>query len=149
MTTTAESLPVPSDSFGHSVVHRWPAALGVVAAVVFFGDRPESIISFAWVLAGMPVAYLLFGVARGELRGRRALVVQVAGLLAFAAVVAAVLAIGGDLGRYLLAAGWLAHGVWDVVHHRSGRVVPRQWAEWCGVVDILGAAAIAFLPAAG
>jgi hypothetical protein len=43
-------------------------------------------------------------------------------------------------------AGPMAHGVCDLVHCRLDRVVPRPWAEWCGVVDILGAAAILFLP---
>ena len=42
-----------------------------------------------------------------------------------------------ELGRYLVAAGWFLHGVWDLVHLRLDKVVARSYAEWCGVVDIL------------
>lgn len=42
-----------------------------------------------------------------------------------------------DVGRYVVAAGWFLHGVWDTVHLRLDRVVSRSYAEFCGVFDIL------------
>ncbi len=51
-----------------------------------------------------------------------------------------------DAARYVLAVGWLGHGLWDLVHFRSRRVVPWQWAEWCAVVDVAGGAAFLLLP---
>jgi hypothetical protein len=51
-----------------------------------------------------------------------------------------------ELGRYLLAAGWLGHGVWDYAHFRADKVVSRSFAEWCAVFDVLRAAAFVFLP---
>ncbi|GAB3819170.1 hypothetical protein [Micromonospora zhanjiangensis] len=48
--------------------------------------------------------------------------------------------------RDLVAAGWFGHAVWDAAHHRARRVVPRGYAQWCGVVDLLGTAAILLLP---
>ena len=89
----------------------------------------------------MPVAYLLFGWVRGELADPRQLAVQLAGLAGYSAFAFAAVVLGGSVGRYVLAAGWLGHAAWDLWHHRTGRVVPRAWAEWCFVVDILGAAA--------
>ena len=47
-----------------------------------------------------------------------------------------------DAARYVLAAGWLAHATWDVVHHRLGRVVPHWYAETCLVADLTIATAL-------
>ncbi len=45
---------------------RWPTAVALVFSLLVFGDgRPESLSGFAVVLIGMPVAYLVFGAARG------------------------------------------------------------------------------------
>jgi hypothetical protein len=49
-----------------------------------------------------------------------------------------------DLGRYLVAAGWFLHGIWDFVHLRADKVVARSYAEWCGVVDVLIAVELVF-----
>ena len=50
------------------------------------------------------------------------------------------LTVAPEVARYVLAAGWLAHGVWDLVHLRRHAVVSRFYAQWCGVVDIVMAA---------
>lgn len=55
------------------------------------------------------------------------------------------LAIDPDLGRYLVAAGWFLHGLWDFVYLRLDKVVARSYAEWCGVFDILVAAQLVLL----
>jgi hypothetical protein len=38
---------------------------------------------------------------------------------------------------WLVAAGWLTHAAWDVVHLRRDAVIARSFAEWCAVVDVL------------
>ncbi|GIJ25066.1 hypothetical protein Vqi01_02280 [Micromonospora qiuiae] len=45
--------------------------------------------------------------------------------------------LGGAVGQWLVALGWLVHSGWDWWHHRTGRVVPRAYAEWCGVIDVV------------
>ncbi|MBF6341479.1 hypothetical protein IU450_37205 [Nocardia abscessus] len=128
------------------VKSRWPTLAAVVAVVVFFADGASELRPFTVLLPVMAVFYLLFGAFRGDLWHRGEFALQVAGLAAFSGIALAVSTADESLGRYLLAGGWLAHGVWDFVHHRRNRVVPKAWSEWCGVVDVLGAAAIVFLP---
>ena len=66
-------------------------------------------------------------------------------MIGFGALVLAALVVEPDLGRYLVAAGWFLHGLWDFVHLRRNAVVSRSYAEWCGVVDVLIAAQLVFL----
>ncbi|MFI6411573.1 hypothetical protein [Streptomyces sp. NPDC050585] len=129
----------------HALTRRWPTFLALALALVTFVDGVPPLAFLAALLVAMPVCYLVFGAFRGELRDRRTLAVQVAGLAGFGALAALALAADARWGLYVAAAGWFAHGVWDLVHHRSGRVVPRAWSEWCGVVDVSGALAILVL----
>jgi hypothetical protein len=55
------------------------------------------------------------------------------------------LAVDPDVGRYVVAAAWLLHGVWDLVYFRLDTVVARSYAEFCGVVDVLVAAALVLM----
>ena len=41
------------------------------------------------------------------------------------------------VGRYVVAAGWFAHGLWDLAHLRADAGVARSGAEWCAVIDVL------------
>ena len=79
--------------------------------------------------------YLLWGLLRrrpGDERWRRWQVVAVAGF----GMVTAVAVVSPDPRRNtLLAAGWLLHAAWDVVHFRADRIVPRWWSLWCVVLD--------------
>ena len=61
---------------------------------------------------------------------------QLAGLVAYLALAVTALSVGGELSWWLVAAGWLAHAGWDVVHHRRNAVVWRAYAEWCAVYDV-------------
>jgi hypothetical protein len=45
-------------------------------------------------------------------------------MLGFGALALAGLVVDPDLGRYLVAAGWFLHGVWDFVHFKLDRVWP-------------------------
>jgi hypothetical protein len=68
-------------------------------------------------------------------------------------IVGAVAAIGlisnTVVGAYLVAAGLLAHAVWDVHHHRVNKVVTRSLAEFCFVLDTLLALAIVIVTVRG
>ncbi|XVQ15104.1 hypothetical protein ACQP1W_22005 [Spirillospora sp. CA-255316] len=70
--------------------------------------------------------------------------IQAIGMAGFAALAVTGLAVDPDLGRYVVAAGWFCHGVWDYVHLKLDKVVSRSFAEWCGLFDILIAAMLIF-----
>ncbi|MFI6520574.1 hypothetical protein ACIBF1_33830 [Spirillospora sp. NPDC050679] len=99
-----------------------------------------------WMLPVLALIYLAFGAIRGELRARGVLSAQVAALAVLTALALVSLAVSPDVGRYLVAAGWLAHAVWDAVHHRSGKVVPRFYALFCVVADVVVAAVLILAP---
>ncbi|OEJ23651.1 hypothetical protein AR457_03225 [Streptomyces agglomeratus] len=126
--------------------HRWPTWVALALVGVTFGDGEPPLGFLAGLLVFMPLCYLAFGAFRGEFGGesgrRGLLALQLAGLLGFAGLAAVALSTGEPAARWVVAAGWLAHAVWDFVHHRTGRVVPRAWSEWCCVVDLLGAVGI-------
>ena len=66
----------------------------------------------------------------------------------FGALALTGLVLDPDVGRYLVAAGWFLHGVWDFAHLRMRRldgVVAPTFAEWCGVVDVVVAVELLFL----
>jgi hypothetical protein len=56
------------------------------------------------------------------------------------------LSVEPDLARYLVAAGWFAHGVWDWAHLAKDRVVSRSFAEWCRALDVMIATALIVVP---
>jgi hypothetical protein len=87
---------------------------------------------------------LVWGAVDGRLRRPDPFRVQALGMLGFGALALAGLVVDPDLGRYLVAAGWFLHGVWDFVHIKLDRVVARSFAEWCGVVDVVIAAELVF-----
>lgn len=106
-------------------------ALGVVIVADGAGDWT----GFGWGLVACALAYLVFGLARGELRRPEVLWTQLAGVVGFGAVAAVALLVDPDVGRYLVAAGWLAHAGWDLAHFRANLVVPTWYALACAVVD--------------
>lgn len=130
---------------------RWPTVLGACAAAVSAGATAHvsqalhlAVSAWAVLLAG--VVYLSWGSARGELQRPRMLGVQTAGVLAFGGLAVLALSVDPDLGRYVLAGGWLGHAAWDVFHHRADCVVPRWYAEMCLTADLLLAGALIFAP---
>jgi hypothetical protein len=104
-------------------------------------DRVEPSVALLAVALGAVV----WGTAHGRQR-QGLFLVQVAGMVAFGAVAVGGTAIDADLGRYLVAAGWFAHGLWDFAHLRADVVVTRSFAEWCCVVDVLIAAQLVLVP---
>jgi hypothetical protein len=120
----------------------WPAIM--VGFALIIGLRLLDVISPAAVLAALALIVLIWGAVDGQLRRPDPLRVQALGMVGFG-----VLALGGlianpDLGRWLVAAGFLLHGVWDFVYFRLDRVVARSHAEWCAVLDVIIAAELAF-----
>jgi hypothetical protein len=115
-----------------------------VASVAAMALVPEAARPWggAWWLLTAAVVYLSWGTARGELGQRRWLTAQTAGTLAFGAVAIAVVAVDLSSAAYVMAAGWLTHALWDVVHHRADKVVPRWYAEACLATDLTVAASL-------
>lgn len=114
----------------------------MVLASVADGE-PQPVDTFAWLMLALPMAYLLFGTARKELRPPSVLMLQLGALAFYVALTAIALSLEDGTARYVVGAGWIVHAGWDAVHHWTNRVVPRAYAEWCAVVDVsLGVAVI-------
>ncbi|AGZ41810.1 hypothetical protein [Actinoplanes friuliensis] len=113
---------------------RWPTVLAVLMTIDVIVE-PQSMAP--WTLLVLAFAYVAIGAVRGTLRPRRTLVVQVAALVAYLVLLAAALTAGPVLSVVLVGSGWLAHAGWDLWHHRHNAVVPRAFAEWCGVLDAI------------
>jgi hypothetical protein len=124
---------------------RWTWGVLVGSIVLYtalrFADRVEP----AFVLLALGLAAVAWGAIRGRFR-QPSFLLQVAGLVAWAAIALAALVLAPEMARYVVAAGWFAHGLWDLAHHRADAGVTRSAAEWCGVVDVLIAAQLVVLP---
>ena len=152
MTTTITPPAVPTTESriaraSTALSRRWPTGVGIAVAAVSvaaMAAMPALIRPWvgAWCVLTAAVIYLTWGTARGDLGERRWLTAQTAGVLVFGAVAIAVVASDLASARYVLAAGWLAHALWDIVHHRADRVVPRWYAETCLVTDLTVAAVL-------
>ena len=115
---------------------RWTWGVLVVGIVLYVGVRAADRVEPALVLLAVGLAAVVWGAVRGRL-GRPSFLLQVAGLVVWAALTLAALLLAPDAARYIVAAGWFAHGLWDFAHHRADAGVSRSAAEWCGVVDVL------------
>lgn len=121
----------------------WPV-VGALAAVVVVAGLVD-VVPVSTLLVGIALVLLVVGTVRGTPHGRGVFGAQAAGMLVFGALALAGLAVDPDLGRYIVAGGWLAHGLWDVVHLKRDKVVSRSYAECCGVLDVVIAAGLLFL----
>ncbi|MPY62965.1 hypothetical protein FNH08_39175 [Streptomyces spongiae] len=124
----------------------WPV-LGA-GVVVTLALQAQDALSPPHVLVGVALAVLLWGTVRGAPHGRVTWGIQAAGALVFGALALTGLAVDPEVGRWLVAAGWFLHGVWDFAHLLLARlrgIVSRAFAEWCAVVDVLVAVELVFL----
>lgn len=124
----------------------WPVLGGGLALV--FGLQALDLVSPAGVMVGMALGVLLWGMLRGAPHGREGLWLQAAGVLAFGALAVTGLLLDPDVGRWLVAAGWFFHGLWDLAHltlERLKGIVAPSFAEWCAVVDVLVGVQLVFL----
>ncbi|MCO1660989.1 hypothetical protein [Pseudonocardia humida] len=135
-----------------SLARWWPALIGVAGGVIALltiepwnrTDPPTLL------LPGLAMAYLVFGAVRGQFRRPGVLRLEIIGLVVFGGCgVLAVLVIP-QAGQYVAGLAWIGHAAWDVAHHRdlshhhAVGVVPRGYAEFCIVLDLLiGASLIA------
>lgn len=121
----------------------WPILL--VALPAFAGLQLQTFVDPSIVLLAITLAGAIWGSAHG--RHREAdFRLQLVGMVLFGA-----LAVGGqlvdpDLARYLVALGWIGHGVWDIVHLIRDKVVARSFAEWCAVVDFAVGGSLLLVP---
>ncbi|WP_062436875.1 hypothetical protein [Herbidospora daliensis] len=120
----------------------WPLLVAGIALVVVL--RALDLVAPAAVFSALALIVLLWSVVDGHLFRSGTLQVQALGMLAFGALGLIGLAVHPDLARYLVAAGWFFHGVWDFVHLRRDKVVARSFAEWCGVIDVVIAIELIF-----
>ncbi|MGP3960265.1 hypothetical protein ACTWPT_30075 [Nonomuraea sp. 3N208] len=121
----------------------WPL-LGV-GMVIIVGARLLDLVAPSTVLLALALVVLVWGVIDGHLRRPGEFRIQAIGMIGFGALALAGLVVDPEAGRYVVAAGWLLHGVWDFVHLRRGKVVARSYAEWCGVLDVLIGLELIFL----
>jgi hypothetical protein len=121
---------------------RWPTALALLCTVDLI-IRPQAF--SPWTLLILAFAYLTIGTVRRTLHPRAALIRQLAAMAAYLLLILISLLAGGVLSVYLVGAGWLVHSAWDYWHHRRDEVVPRAFAEWCGVLDaVIGITVITY-----
>lgn len=112
----------------------WPTL--VVLLVAFAGLRALDVIPPAAVFGTISLLVLMWGAVDGQLLRSGEFQVQALGLAGFGALSLIGLIIEPDAGRYLVATGWVLHGVWDVVYILRDKVVARTWALWCAVIDV-------------
>ena len=112
----------------------------VVGVAVSSGLQALFSIDLPVILLAAALAATIWGGAHGRFGDGSYFTLQVLGMLAFSAVAFVAMTVDPTASRFVVAAGWLAHGVWDFVHLRRNRVVARSYAEWCGVLDVLLAA---------
>jgi hypothetical protein len=119
----------------------WPLLGVAFALIIGLRALDVPVAAVAVPLAAAALAWSAIGHAPhpGTVR------VQALGVAGFVALGLAALAVDPDLGLYLVAAGWLFHGVWDFVHLKLNRAVARSYAEWCGVLDVLTAGQLLLL----
>jgi hypothetical protein len=121
----------------------WPV-FGVLIGL-FVLLRPQDHVEPAVVLLAAALGATIWGAGHGRHR-EHDFRVQLAGMAGFVAVALAGLALHPDLGRYLVAAGMLGHGIWDWVHLAKDRTVSRSYAEWCGALDVAVAVGLVVAP---
>jgi hypothetical protein len=125
----------------------WVVLLAGVVLVLFFSSISENdreLVTVVFLLAAAVLVVL--GVARGQLRKPSGLPLQAAGLVAFGSIaVVALFFVEPSIGGKLVAIALFGHATWDAYHYARNRVVPRSYAEWCAVIDLLMGAAILFM----
>ncbi|MGG3624975.1 hypothetical protein ABES25_15610 [Bacillus gobiensis] len=115
--------------------HRWASIVAVVAFAVVW---PVNIKGMANILIIITFIYPVLGIFRGQLRKSGIIVFQTVAVICFLVVSLLILNVNEELARYLATFGMLAHGFWDYYHHRTdSKVVPKAYAEFCCILDVL------------
>ena len=132
----------------------WPVFFGAsailtVAKVLLAGETGAAADAPTWVLLGVAVLVLIYGLLRGAARPPEGLPLQAIAMAAFGTIAAIAVLVNDTLGGYLVAAGLFGHAAWDVYHHRINKVVVRSMAEFCFVLDTLLAVIIVIVTVRG
>lgn len=122
---------------GIQLLKRWPSLVALAMAAT---GLPASTDPMSFILILIALVYPIAGAIRGHLRGVRTILIQAAALLFFSIIALVSLYVDRETGLILLAAGYIGHAVWDLVHFRSNKIVWRWYAEWCTVLDFFIAA---------
>ena len=105
----------------------WPVAIGLFVVVTLAKVLDFPVLP---VLLGITSIFTIWAlVARQWFQAVVAVLFGAAGLLGTVAEI--------SIGAVLVAAGLIAHALWDAWHLRTGKVVTGSYAEWCGVVDVI------------
>ncbi|WP_019202536.1 hypothetical protein [Tsukamurella sp. 1534] len=121
----------------------WPV-LGVLLAGFVALEAQDRVPPVVVILA-VALAAALWSHRRGRFADGYARL-QLVGLALFGALSVAGLLLAPEAARYVVAAGWFGHGVWDAVHLIRDRVVARSWAQWCAVLDVLVGLSLVLVP---
>jgi hypothetical protein len=123
----------------------WPALVATSAVVVLLRLADvEPAFVFAVAALVLAAAGLISGrLERGRLHLLQAPVAAAAGLIALVA-----LGVPDAAAAMVAAAGLAGHAAWDAYNHRTGRVVSRSFAEWCGALDAVLAVGLVALTVA-
>lgn len=140
----------------YATARWWPALaglpLGIALLVGLEPWRPSD--PTTMILPGLAIAYLVFGLARRQLHRPGILRLEIVGLAIFGGCALLAALVDPEVGQYIAGAGWISHAAWDVAHHRDLSrhpgvgVVPRGYAEFCIVLDLLIGASLIAAPAA-
>lgn len=134
----------PKASAGTRLAAVWPIVAGLVSApLLLLAGVLEDVSEGVVYAALLYLLWSLSGLTPANLRWRLA---QLAALAVFAALNVLALNSSQPATRYLLAAGWLGHAAWDVLHLKTRLIVPRWWAQWCVVIDVILAAILIIAP---
>ncbi len=120
----------------------WPVVL--TSLTLFVALRASGIIEMWVLLVCVSAILLIWGAARHRLQPGDPFRLQALAMLVFAAFAFAGLFLDVSIARYIVAAGWFSHGIWDFVHLRKKQIVAPSFAEWCGIIDIAIAAQLVF-----
>jgi hypothetical protein len=118
---------------GRSAWWWFIASVPVIVICELLDVSPETT---TWVFVAIAAALVAWGVARGRWGDQGGLQLQTVAMVAFAAVSLVTFAFDATVGSLLVAAGLIAHGAWDVYHHRINSVVVRSYAEVCVALDV-------------
>ncbi len=121
----------------------WPVL--ILAGAIIVAVSTVGVISVPLATTGIALVVLAWSATGGDLRTSALLRAQALGVIGFGALALVGPALDPDTGRYVVAAGWFLHGIWDLVHLRLDRVVSRSYAEFCAVFDILVGVGLAFI----
>jgi hypothetical protein len=120
----------------------WPVLVaGIIPFIVL---RALDVVAPAAVFSAVALIVLVWGAVDGQLGRPDPFRVQALGMVGFGALALAGLIVDPDLGRYLVAAGFFLHGIWDLAYFKLDRVVARSYALWCGILDVGIAAELVF-----